>query len=60
MHVGSDVYVQHMEFILLTQIVRQIDEAGRSGLWYSIVDDHQILIEIDVCVWLSDGFVFGS
>lgn len=47
-HVGSDIDVQHMEFIGLAQIVCYVNKAGGSRFRYAIVKHHQVLLEVKV------------
>lgn len=47
-HVGSHVDMQYVELVWLAQIVRNIDEAGGSRLWYAIVQHHQLLLEVKI------------
>lgn len=47
-HVGGNVNVQYVECILLTQIVRKVDEAGAARLRYPVVNYHKLFIVVPV------------
>lgn len=45
--ISCNIYVKHMKAIFPTQVIGEVDEAGRRCFRHTIVDDHDVLIEVE-------------